>query len=134
MILIYTNEQREQDSIAKSHENKNKRPLLEIAKVAHKHFLDENIEQIGKLLYSAWEEKSRISPLISTGKINEIVTDVMGMGAYGVKLLGAGGCGFVLVVCNPKVKHQIVEKYSGSTLDFKFEDSGASVIYNGNIQ
>jgi galactokinase/mevalonate kinase-like predicted kinase len=56
----------------------------------------------------------------------------MGMGAYGVKLLGAGGCGFVLVVCDPFVRHRITEKYKENILEFGFEDNGVSVIYNGN--
>ncbi len=134
MVLIYTNEQREQDTIAKSHEKKDKTKILQIAKEAHRFFLNEDIEQIGRLLHQSWEEKRKISPLISTGRINEIVTDVMGMGAYGVKLLGAGGCGFVLVVCNPSVKRKIIDKFRESTLDFEFENKGVSVIYDGNMQ
>ena len=134
MVLIYTNEQREQDSIAKSHENRDKTSILQIAKEAHRFFLNEDIEQIGRLLHKSWEEKQKISPLISTGKINTIISEVMGMGAYGVKLLGAGGCGFVLVICNPKIKRKIVEKFKNNILDFKFENSGVQVIYNGNVQ
>ena len=134
MLLIYTNDQREQDSIAKSHEHKDKTAILQLAKEAHQFFLNEDIEQIGKLLHQSWEEKKKISPLISTGKINDIVEEVMRMGAYGVKLLGAGGCGFVLVVCNPKVKHEIQVKFSQNLLDFTFEDKGTSIIYDGNAQ
>lgn len=131
MVLIYTNEQREQDSIAKSHEHKDKTEILQISKAAHQYFLNEDIESIGKLLYEAWQAKARISPLISNGKINEIVKQVMGMGAYGVKLLGAGGCGFLLVLCNPAVKHRIKVQFSENIMDFKFENKGVSVIYDG---
>lgn len=132
MILIYTNEQREQDTIAKSHEHKDRRPILELAKEAHNYFLNEDIEKIGKLLYQSWEEKARLSPLISTGKINSIIQDVMKMGAYGVKLLGAGGCGFLLVICDPFVRHRITEKYKETILNFGFEENGVTAIYNGN--
>ena len=131
MVLIYTNEQREQDSIAKSHENKDKTAILQIAKEAHTCFINENIPAIGKLMYEGWLEKAKISPLIATGKIKTIVDQVMGLGAYGVKLLGAGGCGFILVVCNPIVKKKISEMFYQSILDFKFEDVGTSIIYNG---
>lgn len=134
MVLIYTNEQRDQDTIAKSHEKQDKTKILQIAKEAHRFFLNEDIEQIGRLLHQSWEAKKRISPLISTGKINEIVATVMRMGAYGVKLLGAGGCGFVLVVCNPKVKTKIKQTFQNTILDFEFENKGASVIYDGNTQ
>lgn len=131
MVLIYTNDQREQDSIAKSHENKDKTSILQIAKTAHEYFLKEDIKQIGKLLYISWEEKMKISPLVSTTKINDIVSTVMRLGAYGVKLLGAGGCGFILVMCDPLVKKQIVEKFQKTILEFQFEKDGVSVIYNG---
>lgn len=133
MVLIYTNEQREQDAIAKSHENKDKTAILQIAKEAHQYFLNEDIEGIGKLLYEGWKEKNKISPLISTGKIGQIIDASMEMGAYGCKLLGAGGCGFVLVVCKPEIRHRFVKKFTDSILEFKFEDKAVSTIYDGYV-
>lgn len=129
MILVYTNSQREQDTIAGSHENKDKQHILQIAKEAHSKFIDEDIAGIGSLLYETWKEKSKISNLISNSLIDTIVRDVMSMGAYGTKLLGAGGCGFLLVLCNPIVKKSIVEKYRNEILDFRLENSGVSQIY-----
>lgn len=134
MLLIYTNEQREQNDIAKSHEYEDKTAILQIAKEAHRFFVNEDIEQIGRLLHQSWEEKKRISPLITTKKIDKIVSDVMRMGAHGVKLLGAGGCGFVLVVCDPKTKQKISERFRKTVMDFKFSENGAEVIYNGGTQ
>jgi len=134
MILIYTNEQRDQDIIAKSHEDKDKTAILQISKDAHQHFLNENIPAIGKLMYESWLEKEKISPLVSTGKIRTIIAQIMGLGAYGVKLLGAGGCGFILVICNPIVKKRIIEMFYQSILEFKFENDGTSIIYNGTTQ
>jgi len=131
MVLIYTNDQRDQDSIAKSHEKKDKQAILDIAKEAHGYFIKENIEMIGNLLHVSWKAKSQISPLISTPKIDHIVNTVMSMGAYGVKLLGSGGCGFVMVICNPIVKTKIKETFGDAILDFKFENHGASIIYKG---
>lgn len=129
MVMIYTNDQREQNSIAKSHEQKDKISILNIAKEAHKHFLNEDIESIGKMLYQSWLEKCKISNLISTGKIDIIVNEVMSMGAYGVKLLGAGGCGFLLVISDTITKQKIAEKFKDSVLNFRFEKDGVSQIY-----
>ena len=110
MILIYTEEQRNNDVIAKSHEDdiNNKYQILETAKRAYKLFEYEDLEGIGKLVYESWLSKERISPYISNGKIKIIIDDVMSMGAYGAKLLGSGGCGFVCVICNPKIKEKII--------------------------
>ncbi len=82
--------------------------------------LKEDIKSIGQGLYESWLSKERISPLISNTKTKEIIDDVMNMGAYGAKLLGSGGCGFVLVVSDTIVKQKIVNKYNGYVLDIKF--------------
>lgn len=128
MILIYTNDQREQDTIAKSHENKDKQTILDISKEAYKLFLSEDTEQIGKLLYKSWQEKREISNLISTTKVDTIIETVMKTGAYGAKLLGSGGCGFILVICDPFTKHKIKEIFKDSIMEFQFEDKGVSEI------
>jgi len=51
------------------------------------------------------------------------------MGAYGAKLLGSGGCGFVLVICNPFIKNKLISKYKGNILDFKIDKTGVTKIY-----
>lgn len=129
IVLIYTNDQRNQNTIAQSHENKDHRNMLELARKAYQAFLREDIEEIGSLLLEAWGEKRNISPLISTEKIDNMVDTVMGMGAYGVKLLGSGGCGFLMAICNPVSKEKIVEAFKENILEFKFENRGTSVVF-----
>ena len=131
MILIYTEEQRNNNAIAKSHEEdiNNKYQILETARKAYKLFEYEDLKGIGELVYEGWLSKEKISPYISNGKIKVIIDDVMSMGAYGAKLLGSGGCGFVLAICNPVVKKNIIEKYKESILDFKIDKTGVTTIY-----
>jgi D-glycero-alpha-D-manno-heptose-7-phosphate kinase len=129
MILIYTYTQREQDDIAKSHENKNKTEILQISKEAYTACINEDIKRVGSLLFETWVSKNKISNLISTPKIDSIISDIMSLGSYGAKLLGSGGCGFILAMCDPITKVKIQEKYSEHILDFKFEKSGVSEIY-----
>jgi D-glycero-alpha-D-manno-heptose-7-phosphate kinase len=130
MVLIYTEEQRNNDIIAKSHEDdtNNRLQILETAKNAYKLFEQEDLKGIGELVYEGWLSKERISPYISNGKIKTIIDDVMNMGAYGAKLLGSGGCGFVCVICNPLVKEKIIEKYKESILDVKIDKTGVTTI------
>lgn len=129
-ILIYTNDQREQDAIAKSHEDKDKQDILAIAKEAYSRFVNEDIEGIGKLLYESWKMKMGISDLISTNKINNIINRVMELGAYGAKLLGAGGCGFILVIANEPTIFKIKQEFSSNIMDFKFDPDGSKVIFS----
>ena len=130
MVLIYSNEQRQSDNIAKSHENQNKLEILQLAKAAYNSFVNENNREIGNLLYQSWLEKRKISNQIATSSVNNIITTCIGLGAYGAKLLGAGGCGFVLVICHPNVKKRIKETFGNSVLDFDFDNSGASTIFD----
>jgi D-glycero-alpha-D-manno-heptose-7-phosphate kinase len=131
MVLIYTEEQRNNDVIAKSHENdiNNKLQILETAKQAYKLFEYEDLKGIGELVYESWLSKEKISPYISNGKIKTIIDDVMSMGAYGAKLLGSGGCGFVLAICNSTVKKNIIEKYKESVLNFKIDKIGVTSLH-----
>ena len=52
----------------------------------------------------------------------------MDMGAYGAKLLGSGGCGFVLVVCDPFVKHKIKEVFKDNIMEFGFSNHGVTEV------
>ena len=52
----------------------------------------------------------------------------MSLGAYGTKLLGSGGCGFVLVISNSLVKQKIEEKYNGYVLNVNFDNVGVCEI------
>ena len=81
------------------------------------------------MLYEAWLNKSKISNLISNSTIDAVVKDVINMGAYGVKLLGAGGCGFLLVLCDPKIKNKIIDKYKNEILEFNLDKQGVTQIY-----
>lgn len=61
-----------------------------------------NVENIGKLLNVAWKEKKSIADNITNTHINDMHSKIMSLGAYGVKLLGAGAGGFLLVVAPPE--------------------------------
>lgn len=128
MVLIYTNEQRSSEEIAKSHEQKNKDNILEISKEAYKSIIQEDIKTIGTLLYHSWNEKKNISPIISNSNIDNIIDVCMSLGAYGAKLLGSGGCGFILVMCNKTTKVKIEEIFKDNIMEFKFEKEGVSRI------
>ncbi len=132
MVLIYTNEQRTCDRIAKSHQNKDKTTILKLAHEAHNYLISEDIKSMGKLMHESWLEKSKLSSNISTQQVDSIISTCLKLGAYGAKLLGAGGCGFVLVICNPKIKRKITNVFKNSILDFNFDYNGASIMFNDN--
>jgi len=124
LMLIYSDQQRTSNVIAKSHIDKDKEKILEIAKQAIVYLQNEMIEDVGKLLYQSWLEKRNLSTFISNDRIDEMIEDIIKTGAYGAKLLGAGGAGFILVLCNRAVKQKLKEKYNSNIVDFEFETTG----------
>jgi len=51
------------------------------------------------LLHEAWKEKRRLSSLISNSFIDEFYEDILHHGALAGKLSGAGGGGYMMLVC-----------------------------------
>ncbi len=126
LMLIYSEQQRSTNKIAQSHDDKDKRALLDIAKQAEYDLLNENIESVGRLLYKSWKKKRNLSKLISNDKIDMMIDDIINTGAYGAKLLGTGGAGFILVICDRNVKKKLKEKYNDNIIDFEFENEGVT--------
>jgi D-glycero-alpha-D-manno-heptose-7-phosphate kinase len=94
--------------------------------------VDENksLDEFGRLLDESWKLKRSTGSKISTDQIDLIYERTMKAGAYGGKLLGAGGGGFMLFYV-PKDRQENVKKELDDLLlvPFSFEDQGTSVIY-----
>tara|TARA_R100000908_G_C3721521_1_gene124069 strand:+ start:77 stop:1006 length:930 start_codon:yes stop_codon:yes gene_type:complete len=121
IALIYTNSQRANKAIAKSHENVDKKGIYDLAIQGQSLFEAESIPNIGKLLKQSWDEKRAISELVTTKEIDDVISTCLTAGAYGGKLLGSGGCGFVCVVGDPKTISKIKHTYKDRVFDFNFE-------------
>ena len=89
------------------------------------------IESFGKLLHESWIYKKELSSKIANKKINNMYSAAMDAGAYGGKLAGAGGGGFLMFVV-PDGKKISVRKALKNLLevDFSFDRLGAKVIFN----
>jgi len=124
LILIYSKKQRDLSNKSSPTEEVTKLKILECAKKAYLAFQEKDIKSIGKFLYDSWLEKRNIASCISDTTIDGIINDVMNKGAYGAKLLGNGGAGFVLAICNDKVKELLKTTYGDAVLDFNFSSGG----------
>lgn len=59
------------------------------------------ISEVGLILDEAWMDKRALSPLVSNERVDALYHAAGVAGAYGGKLLGAGGGGFMLFVVAP---------------------------------
>jgi D-glycero-alpha-D-manno-heptose-7-phosphate kinase len=93
------------------------------------------VEGIGTLLGQSWEEKKRLSNVVSTPEIDDLYSKACTAGAYGGKLCGAGGGGFLLMIAPPEKHASIKAACSDATfVDFRFHTLGGSqVIFLRNI-
>jgi D-glycero-alpha-D-manno-heptose-7-phosphate kinase len=81
----------------------------------------------GELLGTAWDYKKRMSPKITTPRIDEAYAEAIAHGAIGGKITGAGGGGFMLFYCRPGERHRVAERLSMMGLEetpFAFESEG----------
>ena len=69
-----------------------------------------DFEKVAESLKSGWEAKKKTSPVISNGKINEIYEFVMANGAKAAKISGAGGGGYMMILCDPRRRMELVNK------------------------
>jgi D-glycero-alpha-D-manno-heptose-7-phosphate kinase len=91
---------------------------------------DIKLSEFGKLMHENWRLKRSLSDKISTPQIDEIYRVALKAGAWGGKVLGAGGGGFVLVFAKPSVQPKIREKLKKFLyVPFRFESLGSQIIF-----
>lgn len=89
------------------------------------------LRDFGSLLHESWMLKRSLSSGISTTDIDEAYSTARSHGAWGGKLLGAGGRGFLLVCSEPEKHAGIAQALSHlRPVDFSFTNEGSRVIFN----
>ena len=81
--------------------------LRDLAGFAVERLRSGDVDAIGSALRESWEAKRKLASGVSTGQIDDMVSRALEAGASGVKLTGAGGGGFLAVIC-PMEKQRAV--------------------------
>ncbi|HOL67319.1 MAG TPA: kinase [bacterium] len=91
---------------------------------------NEPLKKFGQLLHESWKLKRSLTPLISNSRIDGIYEKGITAGAWGGKILGAGGGGFILFLAPPE-RHGRIRNALKELLEVpvKFEDSGSRIIF-----
>jgi len=87
------------------------------------------IEEFGRLLDESWQLKRSLADNVSSDFIDEIYQTAVDAGAWGGKLMGAGGGGFMFFVVTP-VRQQAVRDALAKFIhvSFGFETSGTEIM------
>jgi D-glycero-alpha-D-manno-heptose-7-phosphate kinase len=137
LCLIYTSIPRcgTGSDVTKSYSSDHNHQLriLDIAKESIQYFNSGQIEKIGRLLNTSWKEKKHISSKISSPALDSIIEFGLKNGAYGAKLLGAGGGGFVAFLIDGNYRQQFIEKISRinslKVIPIKIDWNGSTIVY-----
>ncbi len=86
---------------------------------------------LGRMLSESWELKKKTSSGISTAAIDGIYATGMENGAWGGKLLGAGGGGFMLFIVSPRNRKKLCTALSHiREVPFGFDVEGSKVVFS----
>lgn len=89
------------------------------------------LEKFGELLNLAWEKKRSLDGGVSNKIIDKMYRKGLNAGAWGGKLLGAGGGGFLLFMAPPKTHRKLTEAFPRHrVLDVKINAPGSQIIFS----
>ncbi|MBI3895983.1 MAG: kinase [Acidobacteria bacterium] len=89
-----------------------------------------SLSSFGKLLHESWMLKRSLSSQITNPLVDEAYAVGHSMGAYGGKLLGAGGGGFLLLFADPACQPRIRERLSKLLyVPVALESTGSQIIF-----
>ena len=139
-LFVYTNITRNSSTPAKDLllklENKNREKIYEITNEAENLIKSKSFsnKHFGKLFNESWACKKECSDKISNRIIENIYQESLNNGAYGAKVLGAGGGGFMLIYAEKSHHKKIIGKLRKfKFVDIEFSKNGSEIIYNSRI-
>ena len=115
LLLFYLGGQRKSHEIQKQFgilTQEKKEALDGIKKIVIEALEDLTMNQLFSFfdrLDKAWELKKKSNVLVTSPEIDSVYTLMKENGAYGGKILGAGGCGYMVVAAPIDTQHRIIE-------------------------
>lgn len=107
----------------------NLKTMVSFVDQGKKLLIDGELQEFGKLVHQSWELKKSLSTKIANPVIDEAYSKALKLGAWGGKLLGAGGGGFLVFVVPPDKKSNLIQNLGLRHYPFQLEFDGSKVIY-----
>jgi D-glycero-alpha-D-manno-heptose-7-phosphate kinase len=137
IMLFYTGITRSADSIlVEQRANiESTRPQLDLlrdlAGFAAERLRNGDVDAIGPAMRESWEAKRKLATGVSNEEVDVAVTRALEAGAASAKLTGAGGGGFLLVICPTERQRAVRESLSGMReLPVKLDRLGSRIVLN----
>jgi len=137
ILLFYTGITRRADSIlaeqnANLEATRSQHELLrDLAGFAADRLRLGDVDAIGPAIRESWEAKRKLATGVSNEQIDAAVARALDAGASGVKLTGAGGGGFLLVICPMERQRTVRDALRDmQELPVKLDRLGSRVVLN----
>jgi D-glycero-alpha-D-manno-heptose-7-phosphate kinase len=137
MLLYFTGVTRKSESIlGEQKENISERlPVLrklkEMAHQARESLCAGEIDEMGRLLHESWQLKKQLANGITNESLEACYQAAIDAGAYGGKVTGAGGGGFLMLYCPLQNRENVRAALNHlRELPFKLEPTGTKIIFN----
>jgi len=137
MVLYYTGTSRSSDKIIAEQQNNTKNNNTSSIEAMHRikqnsvlmknYLLKGDLPLFAKTMGAEWENKKLMAKSITNENIDRIYAMAMEAGAYGGKISGAGGGGFMFFMIDPIKKMGLVDqlqKLDGDVVNFHFCEQG----------
>ena len=143
ILLFFTGKERSASAILMEQDVRSKQDdpdminnlhqIKEIGLETRKYLEKGQTAMFGELLHTHWEIKKRRSQNMSEPFIDECYEAARQNGAFGGKLVGAGGGGFLMFYCENSAKVRLIEAMRKRGLKwerFRFDFEGAKILVN----
>ena len=136
LMLFYLGGARSADAVlakqtAGIHNGTNIEALTAIRDLAYRTrdlFAEGDVDGVGGLLHEGWELKRTVADGITSNGIDDAYSEAREAGALGGKLLGAGGCGFLLVYAPARVQGSVRHALAAyREVPFHFSSTGSQI-------
>jgi D-glycero-alpha-D-manno-heptose-7-phosphate kinase len=137
MLLFYGGKSRDSAAIisqqidnTKRNDEKSIKAMQSLKQIAYSmkdSLLTGDFATFAKILREGWEAKKKTSSVITNSELDGIVAYAMDNGADAVKVSGAGGGGFIMMLCNPVKRQELFDalsKKKGTVFPVKFSKCG----------
>ncbi len=105
--------------------------LRDLAGFAADRLRSGDVDAIGGALRESWEAKRKLASGVSNDQIDRAVSRALDAGASGAKLTGAGGGGFLLVICPMERQRAVRQSLAGmQELPVKLDRLGSRIVLN----
>jgi D-glycero-alpha-D-manno-heptose-7-phosphate kinase len=140
LLLFFTGYTRSAGEILKEQDARSKKNDANM--IANLHFVKQigrdikealergDLKQFGELMNTHWEYKKGRSSSMSNDRINHWYQRALANGALGGKLIGAGGGGFLMFLCQEGASvRQVMAEEGLEEVRFRFDFEGTKVVF-----